>query len=114
MSEFERRKQGFERFFALSEALRFQAQSRRNRAIGVLAADKLGLRSEAAERYVEAFAKAQIDGASDEALVERLHGEFTRAGLDLSAHRIRRRFEAAMADAIAAIEGGGDAPQGRR
>ena len=114
MSEFERRKQGFERLFALSESLRFQAQSRRNRAVGVWAADKLGLGAEAAERYVEAFTKAQVDGASDEALVERLRGEFARAGLDLSAHRIRRRFEAALAEAITAIEGGGDAPQGRQ
>ena len=36
MSEFDRRKQGFEKFFELSEALRFKALSRRNRAVGAL------------------------------------------------------------------------------
>ena len=106
MNEFERRKKGFEKFCALSEELRFKALSRRNRAVGRWAAEKLGLAGEAADRYVAAFAKRQIEGADDEALVARLVDEFAKAGVDVSAHRIRRRFEAAMAEAINDIEAG--------
>ncbi len=106
MSEFDRRKQGFEKFFALSEALRFKALSRRNRAVGRWAAEKLALAGEAAERYAEDFGKVRIEGEDDETLIARLHAEFVKAGVDVSAHRIRRKFEAAMAEAINEIEAG--------
>ncbi len=106
MSEFERRKQGFEKFFELGEALRFKALSRRNHAVGAWAAEKLALVGEAADRYAEDFGKVRIEGETDETLIARLHEEFVKAGVDVSAHRIRRRFEAAMNDAIAEIEAG--------
>jgi hypothetical protein len=106
MDEFDRRRKGFDKFFALSEALRFKALSRRNRAVGEWAAEKLGLAGDAAERYAEAFGKVRIEGESDETLITRLHDDFVKAGVDVSAHRIRRRFEAAMNDAIAEIEAG--------
>ena len=106
MSEFDRRKQGFEKVFALSEALRFKALSRRNRAVGRWAAEKLALAGDAAERYAETFGRAQIEGADDETLIARLHDEFVKAGVDVSAHRIRRKFEAAMNDAIAEVQAG--------
>ena len=106
MEEFDQRKKGFEKLFALGEALRFKALSRRNRAVGEWAAETLGLAGEAAERYADAFAQPQIEGETDETLIARLHDEFVKAGVDVSAHRIRRRFEAAMNDAIAEIEAG--------
>ena len=106
MDEFDRRKQGFDKFFALSEALRFKALSRRNRAIGEWAAEKLGLTGDASRRYADAFSQPQIEGADDEAQIARLHEEFVKAGVDVSAHRIRRKFESAMNDAIGEIEAG--------
>ena len=106
MSEFERRKQGFEKFFELGEALRFKALSRRNHAVGRWAAENLALAGEAVDRYAEAFGKGQIEGEDDETLIARLHDEFVKAGVEVSAHRIRRHFEAAMNDAITEIEAG--------
>ena len=106
MSEFDKRKQGFEKVFALSEARRFKALARRNQAVGRWAAEKLALAGEAAERYAEDFAKVQIEGQDDETLITRLHDEFVKAGVDVSAHRIRRRLEAAMNDAVAEVEAG--------
>ena len=106
MEEFDQRKKGFEKLFALGEALRFKALSRRNRAVGEWAAEMLGLAGEAAERYAEAFGKPQVRSEDDEALVARLHAEFVKAGVDVSAHRIRRKFEAATNAALAEIEAG--------
>lgn len=106
MEEFDRRKKGFDKFFALSEALRFTALSRRNRALGQWAAETLGLAGAAADRYADAFAKPQLEEADDEALVAQLHDDFAKAGVDLSAHRIRRKFAAAMEAAVAEVEAG--------
>ena len=75
MDEFDRRRKGFDKFFALSEALRFKALSRRNRAVGEWAAEKLAFTGEAAERYAEAFGKVQIEGETDETLIARLHDD---------------------------------------
>ena len=106
MDEFDRRRKGFDKFFALSEALRFKAVTRRNRTVGEWAAEKFGLTGDALRRYADAFAQPQIEGADDEALIARLHDEFVKAGVEVSAHRIRRKFEAAMNEAIAEIEAG--------
>jgi hypothetical protein len=106
MDEFDRRRKGFDKFFALSEALRFTALSRRNRVVGEWAAEKLGLAGDASDRYADSFAQPRIEGDTDETLIARLHDAFVKAGVDVSAHRIRRKFEAAMNDAIAEIEAG--------
>ena len=60
MDEFDRRKKGFDKFFALSEALRFKALSRRNRAVGEWAAEKLGLAGERRRRYGNAATKPRM------------------------------------------------------
>jgi hypothetical protein len=104
MNEFDRREAAFEGFFALTETLRFRALSRRNRALGEWAAESLGLTDGAARAYVEALAKAEIEGLDDERLIERLHGDFAKAGVDLSAHRIRRRIEQELAKATAELQ----------
>ncbi len=106
MDEFDRRKEAFEAFFALSETLRFKALARRNLAVGRWAAEKLALTGEAAERYAEALAKVKIDAEPDDAQIARLREEFVKAGVEVSAHRIRRRFEAALSEAINEIEAG--------
>jgi hypothetical protein len=106
MSEFDRREDGFENFFALAETLRFKALSRRNRALGRWAAETLGLTGEAAERYVETLTRAQVETGDDERLFERLRADFAKAKVDLSDHRIRARMESALAEAIVEVQAG--------
>ena len=43
MTTFDKRKEGFEKQFAHDEELRFKATARRNRLLGLWAAEKLGL-----------------------------------------------------------------------
>jgi hypothetical protein len=106
MSEFDRREEGFEAFFALAETLRFKALSRRNRALGRWAAETLGLTGAAAEAYVDALTKAQVESGDDERLFRRLCDDFTKAKVEVSDHRIRRRMETELAEAIAEVQAG--------
>ena len=106
MSEFDRREEGFEALFALDETLRFKATSRRNRALGRWAAETLGLTGAAAEAYVEVLARAQVEAPDDERLFERLREDFAKAKVELSDHRIRRRMETALAEAVAEVQAG--------
>ena len=43
MTTFDKREEGFEKKFALDEEQKFKAEARRNRLLGLWAADKLGL-----------------------------------------------------------------------
>jgi hypothetical protein len=106
MSEFDRREDGFENFFALEETLRFKALSRRNRALGRWAAELLGLTRDAAAAYVETLARAQVEAPDDERLFETLREDFAKAKVELSDHRIRRRMESALAEAVAEVQAG--------
>ena len=51
MSTFDKRQEGFEKKFAHDEELKFKAEARRNRLLGMWAADKLGLSGDAATAY---------------------------------------------------------------
>ena len=45
MTTFDKREEGFEKKFALDEEQKFKAEARRNRLLGLWAAEKLGIRA---------------------------------------------------------------------
>jgi hypothetical protein len=51
MSTFDKREEGFELKFAHEEEVRFKARARRNKMLGLWAAEKLGLDAAAADAY---------------------------------------------------------------
>ena len=51
MTQFDKREEGFEKKFAIDEELRFKADARRNRLLGLWVAGKLGLSGDAAVAY---------------------------------------------------------------
>src|ERR1700743_1016041 len=60
MTTFDKREEGFERKFALDEELKFKAYARRNRLLGLWAAEKLGMSGEAANAYAKAGVAADF------------------------------------------------------
>ena len=106
MSAFEERKEGFEKRYALDEELRFKSLARRNKLLGLWAAEKIGLEGEAARAYADALVERQVGRADDESLVHSLHEAFASAKLDISTHRIGRKIEETMARATREISQG--------
>ena len=51
MTTFDKREEAFERQFAHDEELKFKAEARRNRLLGLWAADQLGKSGTEAEAY---------------------------------------------------------------
>ncbi|MGO9742044.1 MAG: ATPase inhibitor subunit zeta [Roseiarcus sp.] len=82
----------FESEFEISAALRFRSVVRRNRLLGLWAAEKLGLEGPAANDYAKRLVEDQIGRDDDEALALRFESEFANLDPPLSAHRIRRRI----------------------
>jgi hypothetical protein len=104
MTTFEDREKGFERKFAHDEELKFKATARRNKLIGLWAAEKLGLTGDAAQAYAREVIKADLAEPGDEDVFRKLRSDFDANGIDQSDHQIRRVIGEMMAEAVRQIE----------
>jgi len=102
---FQDREDTFEKRFAHDEALRFRAVARRNKALALWAADMKGLSPAEAEKYADGFVGAQV-GRSDDDVAAALKEDLARGDIDLSDHRLRKKMEEAMTEAIASVKSG--------
>jgi len=63
MTTFDKREEGFEKKFAHDEELQFKAGARRNKLLGMWAAEKLGLSGPAADAYAKEVVMADFEEA---------------------------------------------------
>jgi len=104
MTTFDRRKEGFEAKFARDEELRFKATARRNRLLGLWAAEKLGLEGAEAEAYARTVVNADFSEPGDEDVFRKVRADFNAKKIDQSDHQIRRTMDELMAKALEQIE----------
>lgn len=104
MTSFDRRKEGFEAKFARDEELRFKATARRNRLLGLWAAEKLGLEGAEAEAYAKTVVSADFTEPGDEDVFRKVRADFDAKRVDQSDHQIRRTMQELMAKAVEQIE----------
>jgi len=106
MSTFDKREDAFEAKFARDQELRFKAEARRNRLLGMWAAEKLGKSGADAEAYAKEVVAADFEEAGDEDVFRKIRKDFDAAGVDQSDHQIRRTMIELMGAAIEQIEAG--------
>jgi hypothetical protein len=106
MTTFDKREEGFEKKFAHDEELRFKASARRNKLLGLWAAEKLGLSGPAAEAYAKEVVVADFEEAGDNDVFRKLRKDFDAKGVAQSDHQIRRTMDELMEQAIAQIKAG--------
>jgi hypothetical protein len=104
MTTFDRREEAFEAKFARDEELRFKAMARRNRLLGLWAAEKLGMNAEEADAYAKALVVADFQEAGDEDVFRKVHGDFQAAGVQQSDADIRRTMTELLAKAVQQLE----------
>lgn len=106
MSSMKDREEGFERKFALDEEQRFRANARRNKLLGLWAAEKLGKTGEAADAYAKEVVVSDLEEAGDEDVFRKIRRDFDVAGVDQTDHQIRRTMEELMVTAAEQIRNG--------
>jgi hypothetical protein len=106
MTTFDKREEGFEKKFALDEEARFKATARRNKMLGVWAAQKLGLAGDEADAYAKAVVMADFEEAGDDDVLRKVRTDFEAKGVGLSDHQIRRTMDELMEAAVAQIRAG--------
>ncbi len=104
MSEFEQRRKGFEEKFAHDEELRFKANARRNRLLGMWAAQKMGLTGEAAQAYAKEVVVADFEEAGDADVFRKIRKDFDEHGIDQSDHQIRRTMDELLVTAMEQLQ----------
>ena len=104
MSGFDKRREGYESKFAHDQDLKFKATARRNKLLGLWAAEKMGLSGEAADAYAKEVVKADFEEAGDDDVFRKIKADLTAAGVGQSDHQIRRHMDEFMAEAIKQIK----------
>lgn len=97
MSQLNDREKAFENKFAHDEELKFKAYARRNKLVGLWAAEKLGKSGDEAESYAKEVVMADFEEAGDEDVFRKLRRDL---GDDVSDHQIRREMETLLAVAV--------------
>lgn len=98
------REEGFERKFAFDEELRFKATARRNKALGLWAAEKLGKTGADADAYAKEVVISDMAEAGDHDVLRKVKADFEAAGVDQSEHQIRRTMDELMAQAVEQVQ----------
>ena len=104
---FDKREEGFERQFAHDEELKFKATARRNKLIGLWAAEKLGLAGAEAEAYAKAFVVADLESTGGHDVFGKIRQDFDAKGVNLSDHQIRRTMDELTARAVSEVKASG-------
>jgi len=107
MTTFDKREEGFEKKFAHDEELRFKASARRNKLLGLWAAERLGLSGAEAEAYAKGVVMAEFDEASDHDIFRKIRKDFDEKKVAMADQDIRRAMEELMTKAVEQIKASG-------
>ena len=104
MTSFDDRQKSFERKFALDEELNFKSNARRNKLLGLWAAEKMGLSGDDAQAYAREVVKADLEEPGEEDVFRKIRSDFDAKGVEQSDHQIRRAMADLLAEAVRQTE----------
>ncbi len=102
MTTFDKREEGFEKKFAHDEELQFKAMARRNKLLGLWAAEKLGKTGADAEAYAKEVVLADFEEAGDGDVLRKVATDLKEKGIDEAA--IRAQMGTLLAIAVEQIK----------
>jgi hypothetical protein len=107
MTTFDKREDGFEKKFAHDEELQFKASARRNKMLGLWAAEKLGLSGPDAEAYGKDVVMADFEEPGDHDVFRKIRRDFDAKKVAVSDSELRHTMDDLMAKAVAQIKASG-------
>ena len=100
MGQFNDREKAEEKKYANDEEKRFLATARRNKALGLWAADLMGLDGAAAEDYAKAVNVEDLKEKGEEDVFRKVFGDLKAKNVDISEHIVRRQMSDLYENAI--------------
>lgn len=99
MTTFDNREKAFEEKFAHDAELQFKVTARRNKLLGLWAAELLKLTPEEAEAYAKQVVHADFEEVGEEDVFRKVYGDLAARGVDISEHEVRRAMDDKMVEA---------------
>jgi len=91
------REKAFESKFAHDEELKFRIVNRRNKLLGLWAAEQMGLSGAEADAYAKAVVQADFEEAGHEDVVRKIQKDFAAKNVSRSDHAIRLKMDELLA-----------------
>ncbi|GAB5458888.1 MAG: DUF1476 domain-containing protein [Henriciella sp.] len=92
MSGFDDRERAEEAKFVLDEATNFKVMARRNKLLGLWAAEFLGLTGDDVEAYAKTVVLSDLEEAGDEDVFRKVRADFDEKHIDMSDTRLREQM----------------------
>ncbi|MGH6890332.1 MAG: DUF1476 domain-containing protein [Rhizomicrobium sp.] len=96
-SAFEDRERNYEAKWAHDEDLRFRAVARRNKLLGLWAAERMGLTGAAAQSYAITLLDLEVRGGRDEDIARKVRDDLAGYRIPMSDHAVHRKMEEFLA-----------------
>ncbi|MEM8617527.1 MAG: DUF1476 domain-containing protein [Pseudomonadota bacterium] len=92
MSNFDDRKRGEEAKFALDAQTEFKVMARRNKLLGLWAAELLGKQGADADAYAKEVVLSDLEEAGDGDVFRKVRGDLDAGSVDMSDQRLREQM----------------------
>ena len=99
MTTFDDREKAFEDKYKHDQDLQFRVETRRNKLLGLWAAEILGKSESDADAYAKEVVAADFEEPGIEDVVRKVMGDFEQAGSDVSEHRLRKKIDELLIEA---------------
>jgi hypothetical protein len=102
-SSFKDREKGFEAKYKHDQEMTFKITARRNKLLGLWAAEQMGLSGVAAEAYAREVVVADFDEPGDTDVVRKVLKDLADKGVEMTEHRLRKEMDRLGAAARAQV-----------
>jgi hypothetical protein len=104
MTTFDKRKDGFERKFAFDQEQKFRTEARRNKLLGLWAAEKLGFSGDAASAYARDVVAADFEEPGDDDVVRKVLADLRAKDAAVTEQAVRAKMQDLAAQAFAEVK----------
>ncbi len=99
MTTFDNRENAFENMYAHDAEMQFKAAARRNKLLGLWAAEKMGLSGDAADAYAKAVVIEDLKEAGDEDVYRKVSADLAEKSAGVAEDELRRRMQEFLSEA---------------
>lgn len=92
LSSFDDRKRGEEAKYAMDQETEFKVMARRNKLLGLWAADLMGLAGDDADAYAKTVVLSDLEEPGDEDVLRKVREDFDAKGVDRTDAQIREHM----------------------
>ncbi|MGF1627758.1 MAG: DUF1476 domain-containing protein [Alphaproteobacteria bacterium] len=93
MTSFSEREKAFEAKYKNDQELQFKVVNRRNKLLGLWAAELMGLDGVAADLYAKEVVAADFERPGHDDVIEKIVADFAARGTDVTEHKVRRQLD---------------------